>query len=269
MTTYLVTGSTGRLGSPTATLLRADGHSVRGLTRRGGDGAVVADLLTADGLAEALRGVDTVVHLATTNGKKDVAMAENLTHGARAARVTHFVLISIVGIDKLPMSFYRNRVRVEEIVMRSGIAATIQRATQFHSFVDRLFRSQRYTPVIITPSVRFQPIAVEEVAKRLAELAAGEPQGRAPTSVGQSSVRSGTCIPHGGTRRAAAGVPYRCGCRGRSSRRTRRERTWSPANRSAGRHSSPTYRRSTPERVSAGPAANKDTTNPLAAITSE
>lgn len=180
MTTYLVTGSTGQLGSPTATLLRAGGHSVRGLTRRGGDGAVVADLLTADGLAEALRGVDTVVHLATTNGKKDVAMAENLTHGARAAGVTHFVLISIVGIDKLPMSFYRDRVRVEEIVMRSGIAATIQRATQFHSFVDRLFRSQRYTPVIITPSVRFQPIAVEEVAKRLAELAAGEPQGRAP-----------------------------------------------------------------------------------------
>jgi uncharacterized protein YbjT (DUF2867 family) len=73
--TILVTGGTGTLGRPTVDLLRAAGHDVRILSRRSGDGRVVGDLSTGAGLTEALAGVDTVLHLATTAGRKDVAQS--------------------------------------------------------------------------------------------------------------------------------------------------------------------------------------------------
>jgi uncharacterized protein YbjT (DUF2867 family) len=69
---------------------------------------------------------------------------------------------------------------VEQIFIDSGIPVTIQRATQFHSFVDAIFNAQRFSPVIVVPALRFQPIAVTEVAERLAELAIGPALGRAP-----------------------------------------------------------------------------------------
>lgn len=177
---YLVTGSTGQLGKPTLAALTAAGHDARGLTHRGGIDAVAADLSTGDGVDEALAGIDTVVHLATTNGKKDLLLAENLADAAVRAKVTHLVLVSIVGIDEIPLSFYKQRVRIEEILSASGIPLTVQRATQFHSLLDSMFSAQRYLPVVIAPSVRFQPIAVDEVATKLAELAVGSPRGRVP-----------------------------------------------------------------------------------------
>lgn len=176
----LVTGSTGQLGTPTLEALIAAGHDARGLTRRGGADAIAADLLTGDGVDEGLAGIDTVVHLATTNGKKDLVIAEHLAAAAVRAKVTHLVLVSIVGIDEIPLSFYKQRVRIEEILRSSGVPLTVQRATQFHSLVDSMFSAQRYLPVVIAPSVRFQPIAVDEVATRLAELALGSPRGRVP-----------------------------------------------------------------------------------------
>lgn len=180
MAKYLVTGSTGQLGAPTALRLRELGYNVQGLTRGGGPDAIACDLLTGEGLDAALDSVDTVVHLATTNSGKDVAMAENLAAAAARAGTAHLVLVSIVGIEEIPIGFYRDRVRIEQAFLDSGVPLTIQRATQFHSFVDRVFTAQRLSPVILGPSWRFQPIAVEDVAARLAELAVGEPRGRVP-----------------------------------------------------------------------------------------
>lgn len=179
MSRILVTGATGQLGTPTLAILRARGADAVGISRRGGGDVVAADLLTGDGVPAALDGVDTLVHAATTGGHRDVAMAERLFAAALEAGVAHVVLVSIVGIDQIPLGFYRDRVRIEEIARASGVPVTIQRATQFHSFVERLFTAQRRMPVILAPAWQFQPIAVTEVAERLAGLAGGVAQGRA------------------------------------------------------------------------------------------
>ncbi|WP_210505788.1 SDR family oxidoreductase [Naasia sp. SYSU D00057] len=188
MTTYLVAGSTGHLGRPTFEELQRRGLDVRGLSRTTGPDRVAADLTTGAGLAEALRGVDVVVHTATTDSGRDLAIARRLTEAAREAGVGHFVLISIVGIDRIPFGFYRQRLAIERIVEESGLPHTVQRATQFHSFVDRLLSAQRRLPVLIVPSVRLQPIAEEDLAVRLADLATAAPVGRA-ADVGGPEVR--------------------------------------------------------------------------------
>ncbi|HEY9313827.1 SDR family oxidoreductase [Williamsia sp.] len=178
MTTYLITGATGRIGTPTTAQLRAQGHDVRALSRRTGPGLVAGDLLSGSGVEGAMAGVDTVIHLATTNGAKDIQIAENLFSAAASAHVRHVVLLSIVGIDKIPMGFYKQRLAIESIATESGVPLTLQRSTQFHTFVDTLFSAQRFLPVLIAPSIRFQPIATQEVAARLVTLAAGESSGR-------------------------------------------------------------------------------------------
>jgi uncharacterized protein YbjT (DUF2867 family) len=192
MTTTLVTGATGTLGSPTVTRLRATGHDVRALSRRSGPGLTTGDLLTGAGLREALNGVDTVVHLATgPRGKGDVAAARTLLQAAADAGVRHLVLISIVGIDDIPLGYYRDKVVIERLVRESGLAFSLLRATQFHSFVEALFTAQRAFPVVAAPTFPLQPIAVEEVADRLVELAGAAPAGRVADIGGpeQQSVR--------------------------------------------------------------------------------
>lgn len=188
MSRVLVTGATGQLGAPTAAALRALGAEVRAMSRQSGPELTTADLLTGMGVSAALEGVDVVVHLATTNGSADVRMAQRLVEAAHLAGVGHLVLVSIVGIDQIPIGFYRDRVTIEEVIRSSTIPFTIQRATQFHSLVARLFSAQRLSPVLLTPSVRLQPIAVEDVATRLAELASASPQGAVP-DIGGPEVR--------------------------------------------------------------------------------
>ncbi|PXW35753.1 UNVERIFIED_CONTAM: uncharacterized protein YbjT (DUF2867 family) [Williamsia faeni] len=178
MTTYLITGATGQIGTPTTAALRADGHDVRALSRRRGPGLVTGDLMSGTGIGAAMAGVDTVIHLATTNGAKDIQVAKNLFAAAASAHVRHVVLLSIVGIDKIPMGFYKQRLAIESLATASGVPLTLQRSTQFHPFVDTLFSAQRFLPLVIAPSIRFQPIATQDVAARLVTLAAGEPSGR-------------------------------------------------------------------------------------------
>jgi uncharacterized protein YbjT (DUF2867 family) len=173
--TILVTGATGTLGVPTSAQLRDAGHDVRALSRRTGPGLVTGDLLSGTGLATAMDGVGTIVHLAT--GKDDVRAAGTLLDASRRAGVGHLVLISIVGIDDIPLGYYRQKLEVERLVSESDVPHTILRATQFHSFVQRLFTAQRWLPVVLAPAFELQPIAVEEVAGRLVELAGGAPAG--------------------------------------------------------------------------------------------
>lgn len=175
--TILVTGATGQLGAPTLAALTAAGQQARGSSSTGRNGLASADLFTGEGLDEALRGIDTIVHCAQTGTKKDLRLARNLTAAAQRAGIRHLVLISIVGIEDIPMPYYDQRVEIEKIVRASGVPFTLQRATQFHTLIDQLFSAQRYLPVVIAPAARFQTIAVPEVAERLASLAAGEPHG--------------------------------------------------------------------------------------------
>lgn len=176
--TILVTGGTGELGRPTVAMLRAASHDVRVLSRTAGPDRSVGDLSTGVGLAAALDGVETVIHLATSAGSKDPAQARVLVEACQAATVTHLVFISIVGVDAIPYPYYRAKLASERVVEESGIPFTILRATQFHAFIALLLRLQRKLPMIITVDVPDQPIAVEEVAARLTELVAAGPSGR-------------------------------------------------------------------------------------------
>jgi uncharacterized protein YbjT (DUF2867 family) len=178
--TVLVTGATGTVGRPTVAQLRNAGHDVRALSRRSGPGLVTGDLLTGAGVDAAVDGVSTVLHLATGLRRKDVGMAETLVDAALRSGVEHLVLISIVGVDRIPLGYYRDKVAIEKVVESSGLPHTILRASQFHDLVERMFAVQRRLPVVLAPSFSVQPIAPVEVAARLVELASSAPAGRVP-----------------------------------------------------------------------------------------
>lgn len=176
MNTILVTGATGTLGTPTTAKLRTAGHDVRALSRSSGSGLTTGDLLSGEGIEKAFSGVDTVVHLAT--GKRDVEQAKSAISAAQAASVEHFILISIVGIEHIPLGYYKGKVQIEKALVESGLRHTILRATQFHQFVDGIFKAQKLSPVLIAPRFSFQPISTDEVAARLVELAGADAAGR-------------------------------------------------------------------------------------------
>lgn len=177
MSTVLVTGGTGGLGRPTVARLRSDGHDVRVLSRRPGDGHVLGDVDRDRGLDAAVDRVDTVVHLAT-NRRRDLPGTRHLLRAARDAGAGHLVYISIVGADRIPYFYYRDKVANEHAVESSGLPWTILRATQFHSFPIEILKMQGRMPTLFAPDLRLQPISTEETAARLAELVAGGPGGR-------------------------------------------------------------------------------------------
>ncbi len=177
----LVTGGTGALGTPLAERLRNDGHEVRVLSRRLGAGTHAGDLASGVGVAEAAAGAEVVVHAATDapTGRGDVRQTRVLLDAARGAR--HLIYASIVGIEAIPLGYYRRKLACEREVAASGIPFTIQRATQFHQLVALwLGRAERLPLAPLPLSFRFQPIAAAEVAERVARLVSGEPLGRAP-----------------------------------------------------------------------------------------
>jgi uncharacterized protein YbjT (DUF2867 family) len=188
VTTVLVTGATGTLGRPTVARLRAAGHDVRSLSRRSGPGLLTGDLLTGAGLADALAGVESVVNLASAPRQDDVAATRNLVSAAAAAGVGHLVHISIVGVDDIPLPYYRMKLATERVVTGAEVPFTILRATQFHSLIEIIFRVQRFLPAVLAPAFAVQPIAVDEVADRLVELARAAPAGRVP-DIGGPEVR--------------------------------------------------------------------------------
>ncbi|WP_200300553.1 SDR family oxidoreductase [Streptomyces adelaidensis] len=178
MTTILVTGGTGVLGRLVTERLRAEGHEVRVLSRHAQPYAV--DLVAGGGgLDAAVAGVDAIVHCATTPRGGDERAAAHLIAAARRAGVGHLVYISIVGVDRVPLGYYRTKLAVERLVEESGLGWTILRATQFHDLLVLLFQGLAKPPVMLLPAgVRDQPVAATEVADRLAELAVGAPAGR-------------------------------------------------------------------------------------------
>jgi uncharacterized protein YbjT (DUF2867 family) len=176
MKTILVTGGTSPLGRPTVKALRAAGHSVRILSRQPGIDHVHGDLTRGEGIAEATKGIETVLHLATSRGHADVRQTEKLIEHSKD--VAHLIFISIVGLEQIPLPYYRDKLAAERLVAASSIPYTILRATQFHNLVDEVMTAQRFLPVLLAPAIPLQPIAVEDVADRLAELAGGPPSGR-------------------------------------------------------------------------------------------
>jgi uncharacterized protein YbjT (DUF2867 family) len=188
----LVTGGTGLLGRSVVGRLLAAGHEVRVLSRNpsgapaglGGADVCRGDLRDPASLPAALSTVEVVVHCATDSRSAtdvDIAGTATLARAAAAAGVGHLVHVSIVGVDRVPIRFYRAKREAETTIEEQSIPWTIQRATQFHPFVDGMLARSARLPFIACPrGLRFQPIAVQDVADRLVQHVASGPSGRAP-----------------------------------------------------------------------------------------
>ncbi len=186
-----IAGGTGTVGRPTVDAVRAAGHEPVVLSR--GEGV---DLLTGNGLDAALEGVDAVIDTANVSTLKAVTATEffttatgNLVEASRRAGVQQVVLLSIVGIDRMPYDYYAGKVAQERVVEASAVPWTILRATQFHEFAGQVYAQAKVGPLRVAPRARVQPIAAREVGEHLAAIAAGPAQGRARDLAGPREER--------------------------------------------------------------------------------
>lgn len=176
----LVTGASGTLGRPVTRLLAEAGAEVRALSRRAREPEAGVtwcrgDLVSGEGVEDALAGVETIVHCASDplHAKRDLPAARTLVDAARRQGAPHLVYISIVGVDTIPYRYYKIKYAVERAIEDSGLPYTILRATQFHTLPDAVFAALTKVPgvVLLPRGLRDQPVDVGEVAGRLAELA--------------------------------------------------------------------------------------------------
>lgn len=197
----LVTGGTGTLGRRVVARLRDAGHPVRVLSRHvpetGADGAgpltdplvehVAADLSTGAGVDAAVAGVATIVHCAGSSSGDEEKARVLVEAVERSGGRPHVVLVSVVGADRVPVvsrvdramfGYFAAKLGAERAIGGSGLPWTILRATQFHDFVLALAEPLAKLPVVpVFRGVRFQPVAADDVAHRLVELALGSPAG--------------------------------------------------------------------------------------------
>jgi uncharacterized protein YbjT (DUF2867 family) len=138
------------------------------------------DLLSGEGIGAALDGIDTVIHCATQGTRaRDLVSATNLISAARRAKTANIIYVSIVGIDRIPLPYYKVKLRVEEALTASGLGHTIVRVTQFHDLIETTFSAQRFSPALFAiKGVRFQPIDTCDVAAHLVSLIDNGPAGR-------------------------------------------------------------------------------------------
>lgn len=109
----------------------------------------------------------------------------NLVRAASEAGVRHFVYISVIGSDRVPLAWLRSKLAAERAVIDSGVPWTTLRATQFHGLTLDVVRKMAKMPVVPAPSgLRFQPVDPRDVAGRIVELALGEPAGLVPDLAG-------------------------------------------------------------------------------------
>ena len=173
-----VVGGSGLIGTKVVDLLTADGHDVVAASRASG-----VDVLTGDGLAEALSGADALIDVLNSPSFEDDPVMEfftkattNLVDEAKRAGVGHYVALSIVGVDGLPESGYmRAKVVQERIITESGLPYTIVRATQFAEFTDAITASMTVGDEVRVPDALIQPVSADAVAAEVARVAAGQP----------------------------------------------------------------------------------------------
>jgi uncharacterized protein YbjT (DUF2867 family) len=183
----LVTGGTGTLGSLVVPRLLDKGSKVRVLTRRpreSRDGVeyVGGDLRQGD-VSAAVDGAETVLHLAG-DAKHDEQTTTAVVRAAQRSGVRHLVFISVIGADRVPLGYFRNKYAAEQVVANGGVPWTTLRAAQFHDLVFAFARGVAKSPIVPLPGMRWQPVEASEVADRLAELALGDPAGAVPDLAG-------------------------------------------------------------------------------------
>jgi uncharacterized protein YbjT (DUF2867 family) len=185
----LVTGGTGVLGSAVVAELVSRVHAVRVLSRR--PDAVVdtarvipGSLANAGAVAEALDGVDAVVHCATdprSHRQVDRDGTAALLETALRSGSPHVVFPGIVGSDVIPLGYYKSKVAAEEMIESSDCPHTFLRATQFHTLIwMSLDRMARFPLMLLPRDTRFQPLDHAVVARHLADAVESGPRGRMP-----------------------------------------------------------------------------------------
>jgi uncharacterized protein YbjT (DUF2867 family) len=175
----VVIGGTGLIGSKTVAILRQGGHEVVAASPNTG-----VNSITGEGLKEAIVGTQVVIDLANSPSFEDRAVLEffetsgrNLLAAEAAAGVRHHVALSIVGTDRTPDNgYFRAKVAQEKLIETSGIPYTIIRATQFLEFLGGIADSSSDGNLVRLSPGLFQPIAADDVAAIVAEVALAPPQ---------------------------------------------------------------------------------------------
>ena len=174
----VVIGGTGLIGSKTVAILRQGGHEVVAASPNTG-----VNSLTGEGLKEAMAGAQVVIDLANSPSFEDKAVLQffetsgrNLLAAEAAAGVRHHVALSIVGTDRSDNGYFHAKVAQEKLIETSGMPYTIIRSTQFLEFLGGIAASSADGNIVrISPGL-FQPIAADDVAAIVADVALAEPR---------------------------------------------------------------------------------------------
>jgi uncharacterized protein YbjT (DUF2867 family) len=171
-----VAGATGRVGRHAVDVLETQGHEVVAISRANG-----VDVITGDGLNEALAGVEIVIDAATGPSPDEQAATEFFTTAARNlqetgqwAGVQRIVVVSIIGADRFSAGYNVAKVAHEQAHLSGPIPAQVLRAAQFHEFVEQVLDWGRRGDVAYVMKAQTQLVAARTVAEALAEVATGE-----------------------------------------------------------------------------------------------
>src|SRR3979411_3335656 len=174
----VVIGGTGLIGSKTVAILGRGGHEVVAASPQSGINSI-----TGEGLKEAMAGAQVVIDLANSPSFEDKAVrvffetpGRNLLAAEAGAGVRHHVALSIVGTDRSDNGYFRAKVAQEKLIEASGIPYTIIRSTQFLEFLRGIADSSADGNVVRLPPVLFQPIAADDVAAIVADVALAAPR---------------------------------------------------------------------------------------------
>ncbi|QEX18006.1 NmrA family transcriptional regulator [Hypericibacter terrae] len=175
----LIIGGTGLIGTKTVAILRQRGHEAVAASPNTG-----VNTITGEGLKEAIAGAQVVIDLANSPSFEDKAVLEffrtsgrNLHAAEAAAGVRHHVALSIVGTDRMPDNgYFRAKVAQEKLIEASGIPYTIIRSTQFMEFLRGIADSAAVGNKIRVSPGLFQPIASDDVAAAVADVALAAPR---------------------------------------------------------------------------------------------
>ena len=214
-----VAGATGRLGRHVVDVLSAAGHEVVPISR-----SVGVDVITGDGLAEALKDADAIIDVTAGPSSEQrpateffTTAARNLQQAGERADVARYVVVSIIGIQKSAGGYGSAKLAHEQAVLAGPVPARILRVAQFHELVGVLMDMGRQGDVIYLPQMRTQIIAARTVAEALAAMATS-PQ--AEFAAARAAESAGAPVPElAGPRR---GEPRQPGPAGRGPARRAR-----------------------------------------------
>lgn len=172
-----VVGGTGLVGAKLVRKLGEAGHDAVVAARSTG-----VDLLSGDGLARALEGAEVVVDASNPGYADPEAMLRffeqagaNLLAAEQHAGIAHHVTFSAIGTERIGGGYFRAKNEQEELVATSGIPFTIVRSTPLFEYLDRLVDAGREEDGLSMPPLRIEPIAADDAARVLLDVATGRP----------------------------------------------------------------------------------------------